>query len=186
MNIQLPQRRSIRLQGYDYSQEGLYFVTICCQDKICRFGKVYEGEVILNEAGLMIEEEWHNLKERFQNIELHEFVIMPNHFHGIIEIMKSENVGISLVDIRRNNTDNGQTQGIAPTLGKILDAFKSRTTVQYIKGVYQYGWEEFDRKLWQRNYYEHIIRNSRSYQNISDYIKSNPLNWLTDNYYNEI
>ncbi len=183
MNNLLPQRRTIRLQGYDYSQEGLYFVTICCQDKICRFGKVQNDEVVLNEAGKMIDVEWHNLKKRFTDVELHDYVIMPNHFHGIIEIINKENVEIPLVGIRE---ENRQPQGIAPTLGKILDAFKSITTVEYIQGVNQLGWQSFDRRLWQRNYYEHIIRNSRSYQNISDYIKSNPVNWVQDDYYNEL
>jgi REP element-mobilizing transposase RayT len=173
----LPQRRSIRLAGYDYSREGLYFVTICCQHKICRFGKKQNGEIALNGAGQMINTEWRNLKKRFPNIELHDYVIMPNHFHGIIEII---DVGMPLVGIRK---ENGQPQGIAPTLGKILGAFKSITTVGYIQGVLQSGWEPFDQQLWQHNYYEHIIRDERSHQNISDYIINNPYDWENDEYY---
>lgn len=177
MSSKLPQRRSIRFANYDYSQVGLYFVTICCENRICRFGKIQNTDIVLNEAGRMINTEWNNLKKRFSNIELHNYIIMPNHFHGIIEIT---DVGIPLVGIRKTN---GQPQGIAPTLGKILGAFKSITTVKYTYGVTQLGWEPYDQRIWQRNYYEHIIRDEKSHQNISDYITNNPYNWENDEYY---
>ena len=92
----LPRRKSIRLKGYDYSQAGLYFITICCQDRACLFGDVVDGKMILNEAGTMIKTEWLKLPERFKNIELHEYAIMPNHFHGILEIIEAT-VGAPLV-----------------------------------------------------------------------------------------
>lgn len=82
----LPKRRTVRLYGYDYSQEGLYFVTLCCQDKICRFGKVENGEMVLNRMGEIAKECWLEIPRHYQNVVLHEFVIMPNHIHGIIEI----------------------------------------------------------------------------------------------------
>nr|WP_310588094.1 transposase [Dyadobacter frigoris] len=85
-------RRSIRLHCYDYSKEGLYFLTCCCQYREYFFGEIISGEMILNDAGKMIEEEWLNLPDRFGNIRLHEFVIMPNHFHAVLEI-----VGATLV-----------------------------------------------------------------------------------------
>jgi len=182
MNNEFPQRRTIRLQGYDYSSEGLYFVSICCQDKVCYFGKIQNEDVILNDAGRMMENEWYSLKERFQHIELHEFIVMPNHFHGIIELTDVENVEIPLVGIQINT---GQPQGIAPTIGEIIGAFKSITTNKYIQGVKDYNWMCFNNRLWQRNYYEHIIRNGNSHQNISDYIISNPSNWANDSYYTE-
>jgi REP element-mobilizing transposase RayT len=179
----LPQRRSIRLKGYDYSQAGLYFITICCQDRICLFGDVVKGEIILNEAGKMVETEWLNLPDRFKNIELHESVIMPNHFHGILKI-----VGVTLV-VARNvgiaENQIGQPQGIAPTktIGDMMDAYKSITTVNYIRGVKTLNWQPFNGKLWQRNYWEHIIRNEQSYQRISEYIINNPKEWSDDKFH---
>lgn len=179
----LPQRKTIRLKGYDYSQAGLYFITICCQGRICLFGDVVKGEIVLNEAGKMVETEWLNLPDRFKNIELHESVIMPNHFHGILKI-----VGVTLV-VARNvgiaENQMGQPQGIAPTktIGDMMDAYKSITTVNYIRGVKTLNWQPFNGKLWQRNYWEHIIRNEQSYQRISEYIVNNPKEWSDDKFH---
>ena len=170
-NPNIHHRRSIRLKGYDYSQAGLYYITICTQDRACLIGNVVNGEMILNDSGTMIETEWVALKKRFPNIELHEYVVMPNHFHGILQI----------VDV-----DKGQPQGHAPTnktVGDMMDAFKSITTVEYIHGVKQSGWKPFNGKLWQRNYYEHIIRDEQSYQRISDYIINNPAKWKGDKFH---
>jgi len=161
----------------------LYFITICCQDRICLFGDVVKGEIVLNEAGKMVETEWLNLPARFKNIELHESVIMPNHFHGILKI-----VGVTLV-VARNvgiaENQMGQPQGIAPTktIGDIMDAYKSITTVNYIRGVKTLNWQPFNGKLWQRNYWEHIIRNEQSYQRISEYIINNPKEWSDDKFH---
>jgi putative transposase len=233
----LPRRKSIRLKGYDYSQAGLYFITICCQDRACLFGDVVDGKMILNEAGTMIKTEWLKLPERFKNIELHEYAIMPNHFHGILEIIEAT-VGAPLV-VAQNETaaqndgnaekqtgqpqgiaekqtgqpqgiaekqtgqpqgiaekqtgqpqgiaekQTGQPQGIAPTktVGDMMDAFKSITTVEYIRGVKTLNWHPFHGKLWQRNYWEHIIRDEHSYQRISKYIFSNPANWSDDKFF---
>ncbi|WP_111611071.1 transposase [Algoriphagus yeomjeoni] len=189
----LPQRKSIRLKGYDYSQAGLYFITICCQHRACLFGDVVDGKMILNAAGTMINTEWLKLPERFKNIELHEYVIMPNHFHGILEIVAAT-VGATLVvalneTVAQNYgiTQNqiGQPQGIAPTktIGDMMDAFKSITTVEYIRGVKTLNWQPFVGKLWQRNYWEHIIRNEQSYQRISKYIINNPSKWSDDKFF---
>jgi REP element-mobilizing transposase RayT len=157
-------RRSIRLKGYNYSQDGLYFITITIQHNQCLFGEITDGQMSLNAAGEMVSDKWKKLPERFPNIELHEFVVMPNHFHGIFEIVGTP---------------------VAPTtVGKMMDAFKSITTVEYIRGVQLSDWLPFDGKLWQRNYYEHIIRNERSYQNIAEYIINNPVR-LRDNLFNK-
>ena len=83
-NPEIHKRKSIRLKGYDYSQAGLYFITICCDDRICRFGHIDKNEMILNENGIIAYNEWGKLAERFQNFELDVFQIMPNHMHGII------------------------------------------------------------------------------------------------------
>lgn len=109
---------------------------------------------------------------------------MPNHLHGIISITESNTVGVPLVGTHSTEQDEGQAQGTAPTWGKsigeIIGAFKSITTNEYIKGVKNDNWEYFNRKLWQRNYYEHIIRNEKSLENIRNYIFNNPLNWKDD------
>jgi REP element-mobilizing transposase RayT len=213
-NPEIHKRKSIRLKGYDYSQEGLYFITLCCQNRECLFGQIHNGSMILNDAGKMIENEWLNLENRFPNIELHEFIVMPNHFHGILKIVgaalvaaqstqstlvaaQSTPVRAALVDAQstlavaqnemETQTIEGQPQGIAPTktIGDMMGAFKSITTVEYIRGVKNLGWKPFDGKIWQRNYYEHIIRNEQSYQNISNYIINNPAKWQDDKFYGQ-
>ena len=189
-------RRSIRLKGYDYSQAGAYFITICVQGRKCLFGEIVDGVMILNDSGKMTDNEWCKIPERFRNVQLNEYIIMPNHFHGIVEI-----VGATLVVARDNKMvapenktiiddeiEKGQPQGIAPTgkpktVGEIVGAFQSITTVEYIRGVKQLNWRPFDGKLWQRNYYEHIIRDERSCLRICDYIINNPKNWKTDKFY---
>lgn len=203
-------RRSIRLKGYDYSQAGAYFITICCHDRVCLFGDIVEDQMVWNDAGQMIEAQWSALTERFTNIELHEFIVMLNHFHGILQIAgtlpgrhDNKNVGPPLVgalpvgDNTGNETETGQPQntgqpqGIAPTpanktLGNMVDAFKSITTVEYIRGIKNSGWNPFNGKLWQRNYHDHIIRNEQSYQTIASYIVNNPAKWNEDRFYNPI
>jgi hypothetical protein len=124
-NPHIHHRRSIRLKGYDYSQEGLYFVTICCQNRICRFGYIENGEMVLNDAGKMVETEWLKLPERFKNIKLHEYIVMPNHFHAILEIAVGATLVVAQNDcnaqngnmVAQNNNalQKGQPQGIAPT-----------------------------------------------------------------------
>jgi putative transposase len=97
-NPNIHHRRSIRLKGYDYSKEGLYFITICVKDRECLFGKIINGKIELNDAGIMIENEWLKVPDRFPNLQLHQYVIMPNHFHAIIEIT----VGPTIV-VAQNN-----------------------------------------------------------------------------------
>jgi putative transposase len=166
-NPEIHHRRSIRLKGYDYSQAGLYFITACTQHRQCLFGGVAKGEMVMNDAGKMVTQQWHDLSTRFNQIELHEFIVMPNHCHGIIKIT----VRVPLVGTLTEMT-----------VGNIVGAFKSLTTNAYIKGVNQLNWEAFNGKLWQRNYYERIIRNQEAYLRISRYIQANPLRWQKDIY----
>lgn len=142
--------------------------------------------MVLNDAGKMISTEWLALKKRFPNIELHEYIIMPNHFHGILEIVGAFLVGVHNNDcpnVKPNdNNINGQ-QGIVPTrktVGDMMDAFKSITSVEYIRGVKTRNWKRFNKKLWQRNYWEHIIRNEQSLDRIAAYIIDNPQKWTGD------
>ena len=196
-------RRSIRLKGYDYSQAGLYFITICVQNRECLFGEIVgaslvdaqnmDAKMILNDAGKMVQSEWIKLQERFTNIALHEYIVMPNHFHAILEIVGAtivvaqNDLDIQNVVVAQNKNGEcniqGQPQGIAPTgktVGDMVGAFESITTVEYIRGVKNNNWQTFDKKLWQRNYWEHIIRNEQSYLKISEYIVNNPANWSND------
>ena len=187
-------RRSIRLKGYDYSQAGAYFITLCTQDRACLFGKVVNGEMRLNDAGRMVLAEWNMLPERFPHVVLDAFVVMPNHVHGIVVITNPATddtattaptiVGTGLVPV----PDDGATTRVAPTVGDIVaptvgdivGAFKSRVTVEYIRGVKTSGWPPFRGRLWQRNYYEHIIRNERALNAIRQYIIENPRRWQMD------
>jgi REP element-mobilizing transposase RayT len=231
-NPDIHHRRSIRLKGYDYSRAGLYFITICTQNRDCLFGKIEKSNMQLNDAGIMIEHQWQKLIYRFDNIKLHEFIVMPNHFHGIVEsvgvpLVGTQNeeqrqteqrqtkqqpteqpqtteqrptVGVPLVgtqnaeqyQIKQQPTEQpqtmdqpqkGQPQGIAPTVGDVVGAFKSLSTNDFIRNVKQNNWRTFYKKLWQRNYFEHIIRNEKSYNQISEYIQTNPLKWQDDKYY---
>jgi putative transposase len=178
-------RTSIRMKGYDYSQAGGYFVTIVTQLRDPFFGRIYNGEMLLNDAGRMVNIEWKALQERFPNINVDVFQIMPNHFHGIIIIHSPETVGAGLVPAHPAQTGSTTrvraTTRVAPTIGEIVGAFKSITTHKYIHGVEECGWPVFTKKLWQRNYYEHIIRNENDYERVANYIFENPSNWDKDN-----
>ena len=265
-------RRSIRLKGYDYSLEGLYFITICCQNRICRFGTIENGKMILNEYGIIAHNEWVNTPKIRPNVELGEFIIMPNHIHGIIAITdrppigrgelhsplldsddiikgvcktpqpdvgitgeyqkgvgktpipgvgnmgeynrgecnspqpdvgitgeyhrgvgKTPQPGVGITgeyhrgecnspipDVcNRGECNRGECnsplRSPSQTVGAIVRGYKSSVTKQL-------GLLGFNEKLWQRNYYEHIIRNDQSFQNITEYIITNPLKWDNDTF----
>jgi REP element-mobilizing transposase RayT len=185
-------RRSIRLRGYDYARGGAYFVTVVSQQRAGLFGDVLEDEVMLNEAGTVIVAAWMDLPERFPTASIDAFVVMPNHFHGIIVIHQKsvEPVGAGLVpalvraptgERERAPTRGAPTGGDRlPTLGDIVGAFKSITTRAYMEGVRHRGWQPFDKRLWQRNYYERVVRSEGELDRIRGYIDQNPLNWARD------
>jgi len=207
-------RRSIRLKGYDYSQSGMYFITICCQNHICRFGKIENGKMILNDAGQIAFNEWMKTPDVRPNVQLDAFVVMPNHIHGIIvitdigrdvshtssnEIPPTETnvicMGVSHTSRNETHTlSNGVisatgicdgnwgvdgNQGVCDTplrspsntIGAIVRGYKSAVTKQIGYSV------------WQRNYWEHIIRDEKSYQYIANYIVNNPINWGKDKFH---
>jgi putative transposase len=171
-------RRSIRLKGYDYTQAGAYFATICTQNRACLFGDVVDGVMRLNGAGRMVAVEWALLPKRFPNVQLDAMVVMPNHLHGIIVITDPAVVGAGLVPAP--TAPHRATTRVSPTVGDVVGAFKSRVTVEYTRGVKTSGWLPFSGRLWQRNYYEHIIRNEESLNRIRQYIANNPLRWELD------
>jgi putative transposase len=176
-NPAIHNRRSIRLRGYDYSQSGLYFITVCCHERTPRFGEIVNGEMILNEMGSIAHEQWVKLAERFVNFELDVFQIMPDHIHVIISLT----VGATLAVAPDNNLVVpdllGQPQGLSlqPTIGSIMGAYKSIVSNECLK-IYK-SKNQCMGKLWQRNYYEHIIRSYESYVDISNYIIDNPKKW---------
>ncbi|PXV61865.1 REP element-mobilizing transposase RayT [Dysgonomonas alginatilytica] len=170
-------RHSIRLEGYDYSSSGMYFITICIQNKLCLFGEVIDNEMILNDSGNMVMQIYNELPNKFADIQCHEIIIMPNHLHFIVE-----NVGADLC-VCPMDTNNDLGEHIGSPLHRIIQWFKTITTNHYINGVKKLGWKPFYKKIWQRNYYEHIIRNGKSYNNITNYIATNPTNWQSDDYY---
>jgi REP element-mobilizing transposase RayT len=161
-------RRSIRLKHYDYSQGGAYYVTVNVQNRERLFGEIVNFQMILNQAGRMVDEQWNALLARFPNMEFDVYQIMPNHFHGIIVLLEST---APLLDT---------WQAKKCTVGDIVGAFKSITTNEYIKGVETRNWPQFHKRLWQRNYYEHIVRDETDLKRIRDYIVANPPNWNDD------
>jgi len=172
-------RRSIRLKGYDYSQAGLYFVTICTDNGQPLFGNIENGKMILNEHGKIVDTLWHEIKNHIHNVRLCEFVVMPNHVHGIIEITKpvaNTRVGATHASPLQHGVDNRRGGACpAPTLGTIIGSYKSAVS----KHIRQSGFTEF---AWQRNYFEHIIRNDHSYEYIAHYIINNPTTWEKDRF----
>jgi REP element-mobilizing transposase RayT len=178
-------RRSIRLQGYDYAQAGAYFVTICTQNRECFFGDAEVGEMRLNDAGRMAQTVWEEMSIHYACVETDTFVVMPNHIHGIIVLVGAAprgrpEYGSPLEKGRA--LDGGQPRGVAPTLSLagVVHRFKTMTTKRYVDGVKQFGWPPFCGRLWQRNYYEHIIRDEDSLNRIREYIINNPLQWEFD------
>jgi REP element-mobilizing transposase RayT len=156
-------RRSIRLPGYDYTHEGIYFVTICTQNRECLFGDIIDGKIKLNDTGHVVTETWKWLAIQYDYVELDEWVVMPNHIHAIIVITD-----------RRGGSRTAPTAKRKP-IGRLIGAFKTVST----KRINQmYG--SPGAKLWQRNYYEHIIRNDNELHHIRQYIIDNPLRWELD------
>lgn len=208
-------RRSIRLKGYDYSQAGLYFMTLCCQNRAHLFGIIEKDKMILNHFGQIAAEEWQKTEEIRRNCRIHEFIIMPNHLHGIIEITFKE------------GTENeiGKFKSPSHSIGAIIRGFKIATIKRIKEKISEEekrrekeeeregeGEEEREKKedrtgelqfaptaptaptaaekikslnfrIWQRNYYEHIIRTEKAYRNISNYILNNPKKWNEDKFY---
>ena len=175
-------RRSIRLKGYDYSQTGGYFVTVVAWHRECLFGEVMNGEMVLNEYGKIANECWLAIPEHFPNVELGAYIIMPNHVHGIIVIRSNESpLTMKTVDDRRGaallrpyDEQNPHKINVKPgSLGAIVRSYKSAVSYRINKEHHATG-------IWQRNYYEHIIRNEKDLQNKTDYIEANPLLWDED------
>ncbi|MET3046985.1 hypothetical protein [Flavobacterium covae] len=236
-NPYIHHRKSIRLKGYDYSQAGLYFITLCCEDRAPLFGHIENGKMILNSFGEIALTEWYHTEQVRDNCVIHESVVMPNHMHGIIEITQKKGTedeigkfqspsqtigsiirGYKIATIKKikdlileNNIDNrtGESQ-FTPNKGKLnsasnkgelnfasnkgeLDFASNKGELDFAlsTGELQFAptaptaptteiIKSLDFKIWQRNYWEHIIRNENAYHRISNYIINNPQKWEND------
>lgn len=159
----IPSRRSIRIDEYDYSTPGMYFVTICVDEKKCLFGSIKNGEMQINDIGKMVERCWYDIPLYFPHVETNLFVIMPNHVRGIIhivELTKKPEIADRLLCPPRS-------------LGAVIRGFKTGVT-KWVKKNTGIG------NVWQRNYYEHVIRDMRDYDRIAEYIMNNPAGWEKD------
>ena len=178
-------RGSIRLKDYNYAREGAYYVTVCVGDRKCLLGDMRNAEVILNGAGKMVLRDWKELPQRFPNIEMDEFIVMPNHLHGIINIVSVDAMNHVGAGSPRPNDDEGRGNR-APTLGQIVAYFKYQSTksINARTGGVIPARTPYP-KIWQRNYYEHIIRTETDLNKIREYIKTNPAMWERDRNKNE-
>ncbi len=165
----LSNRRSIRLPEYDYSQDGAYFVTICVDGKLCRLGKVVNGEMKTNRLGEIANECWSWLENMFPAVSVPVFCVMPNHAHAVIYI---ESFG-------RGGLQAAHMPIWKKPLGRIIGAYKTHSTILINDALQNPGV-----RFWQRNYYERVIRNEREYEATYDYIVANPMNWEKDEYRN--
>lgn len=172
-------RRTIRVQGYDYSQAGAYFITICTRNRECRFGKVVNGMVQLNGTGRLVESVWLQTATVRPDIELDAYVVMPNHFHAIFFIHKSPGVAGATHRVaptkNRSATAGKPHRAAGPrsrSVGAVMAPFKSLVTKR-INNTRQY----LGSPVWQRNYYEHVIRDEESLHRIQEYIATNAQRW---------
>ena len=161
---QIPGRRSLRLKNYDYAQQIGCFVTLRTMNRECLFGEIRDGGIQLNDIGLMVRQEWNKLHENYHGLETDQFIVMPNHLHGIILLTA------------------GAPPGNAPaiSLPDVVHQFQSYTTARYLFGVALLNWPPFYDTLWQRNYYERTIRNNKELKTVRDFIRNNPLQWSMD------
>ncbi len=190
---QIHHRRSIRLRDYDYTQQGAYFVTICVEHRECLLGEITDGIVTLSEIGDLVLACWNDIPNHFRHVELDEFMIMPNHVHGILVFTRDAydtRKGEALADASVNRVasvnanasplqnPNARPNGTKPrSLNAVMQNFKSVSTrrvnqLQNNRGA----------SFWQRDYYEHIVRNERELERIREYIVNNPRNWANDEY----
>jgi REP element-mobilizing transposase RayT len=198
-------RKSTRLNGYDYSSAGAYFVTICVKNRECLLGEIQNGKMILNDFGNIIDYHWKNIPSHFQNVDLDQFIVMPNHLHGILWLVDDDDMATYLAgakhsgqsisskhdDVARNASPlhrsnhpehrphyhPNRPKGTKPgSLSAIIQNFTSITT-RKINRIRKTPGE----KLWQRNFHDRIIRNEKELFNIRQYIIDNPLKWEIDN-----
>lgn len=162
-------RRSIRLKDYDYTQNGAYFVTICTIQRYEWFGEIRDDSMNLNPVGRIVQDCWLQISDHFPHVELDEFVVMPNHLHGIL-VITHDSGARHVVPLQ----SAAFAQPIAGSLPTIIRSFKAAVTKQINRSHLP------SERIWQRNYYEHIIRSEMSLNAIRQYIRANPTEWERD------
>ena len=170
--------RSIRLPDWDYKSDGAYFITICVKNRECVFGKIVNGKMVLSEIGEIVQRYWYEIPDHFDNVQLDEFVVMPNHFHGIVIICDSRRRDVACnVSTMACNVSTGNIMSrISPrsnSLSAIIRSFKSAVS----NWCHKNGFEFFQ---WQSRFYERIIRNEKELNFVREYIANNPLKWDVD------
>ena len=173
-NPEIHRRRSIRLPGYDYTSAGAYFITICASGKECLFGAVENGQMRLNDAGQIAAQCWHDIPLHFPHAELDEWVVMPNHVHGIV-VLDHCRRGTACRAPTAMATAEQFGRPVAGSISTVVRSFKSAVTHHLNKLHGAVG-----EKIWQRNFYEHIIRNETELHGIREYIQNNPAKWELD------
>lgn len=180
---------SIRAQWWDYGWNGAYFITICTQDREHYFGEIQKDKMVLSEVGIIADILWHQIPIHHKNVELGDFVVMPNHIHGILIIDKQ----LDNIDVDNVETGHALSLPPLPSLPKPgLQRFQNigKNTISSIVGSYKSAVTKHANRLgyphqWQKLFYDNIIRNNNDYQRISDYIVSNPVNWAKDKFKRE-
>ncbi len=155
-----PKRKSLRLKNYDYSTTGYYFVTILTEDRKNLFGTIKNEKIALNDLGLLANKTWLNIPQHFSNITLDEYAIMPNHIHGLFLYSMDE----------KYKCENNR---IAKSIGTLIQSYKA-TVTRESRSI------NLQQNVWQRNYYEHVVRNEEGLNKTREYIKYNPLKWDLD------
>lgn len=153
-------RNSLRYQGYDYTQIGGVFVTLCTHHRQHLFGIVIDGQMAHSQAGALACDRWRSIPDRFPEVAIDEFVVMPDHVHGILW------TGLG-----------SQTAERGATPGDVIRWFKATVHAGYRYGVLQEDWTQYDRHLWHRDYHDHVLRNDADLERIRQYIASNPARW---------
>jgi REP element-mobilizing transposase RayT len=170
-------RQSIRLRQYDYAWPGAYFVTLCVREKECVLGEIVDGEMHLSEWGYIVHEFWDAIPVHFPNVSIDDRVTMPNHGHAIINIDHARRGAVAApTNATLNNGEKGEgTSPLRPTLGQIVAYYKYQTTkrINVLRGMSGVP-------FWQRNYWEHVVRDEIDLNRIRQYIENNPLRWHED------
>lgn len=181
-------RKSCRLKGYDYSKFGAYFLTICSHNRKCLFGDITDGDVLLNDLGRCVDMFWNRIHKHFPAVQLDEYIIMPNHIHGILHVGANDYSPINhshqtntpelepsprACDKRHSNSGKIRPNGTSLSIGSVVRGFKIGVTKEWRS-------RGNDIPVWQRNYYDHIIRDEQDLMRIREYIDLNPLNWQFD------
>ena len=169
-----PGHRSIRLKGRDYSAPAIYFVTICVEERCCVFGEIKENQMEVSGLGSIVRETWNAIPRHFAQVNLHDFVIMPNHVHGLIEIACQAGAQHAAPLQQTSHANLGSPAVKAGSLSAIVRSFKAAVTLRARKEL---GWSG---EIWQRNYFERVVRDGQEFSDASRYIAENPLMWELD------